>query len=261
MEQTSTKKDRFPIFRQRLGELMFDMTTTEFAEKVGLTRQTMGFYLNGDRIPDAVTLAQICRKCNVSADWLIGLTNDPAPKPCAADELGLSPSIIAAIERMNQEAMNERKEISDFSEFAFSENHQYSAEASRKGLNLFLENTVDSCIFEAIYDLYRAVNDEQNNHIQSQKVISAISGDGCVYSGLSRDRDVEDIEICSKLEDELRKKYPVLAYKFQVKYGGLLLENKIEEICTCFRRRLEQFVGYNDYLKNVRNTGGKNAND
>ena len=94
MEQASTKKDRFPIFRQRLGELMGDMTTTEFAEKVGLTRQTMGFYLNGDRIPDSFTLAQICKECNVSADWMIGLTNDPSRHPCAADEIGLSPKAI-----------------------------------------------------------------------------------------------------------------------------------------------------------------------
>ena len=33
----------------------------------------MGFYLNGDRIPDAATLHQICTACDISADWLLGL--------------------------------------------------------------------------------------------------------------------------------------------------------------------------------------------
>ena len=55
------------------------LNTTEFAERLGLSRQTLGFYLNGDRIPDALTLRQICEKCSVSADWLLGLSMDPNP--------------------------------------------------------------------------------------------------------------------------------------------------------------------------------------
>lgn len=77
------KKDRLPIFRQRLNELLGDMTTTEFAKKVGLSRQTMGFYLNGDRIPDSAILIQICKTCNVSADYLLGLSADDGGKRTA----------------------------------------------------------------------------------------------------------------------------------------------------------------------------------
>lgn len=79
MTQNNEKKDRLPIFRKRLNELLGDMTTTEFAEKVGLSRQTMGFYLNGDRIPDSATLIQICEACNVSADYLLGLSDVSSP--------------------------------------------------------------------------------------------------------------------------------------------------------------------------------------
>lgn len=68
-------KSRLPVFRERLNELLGDMNITDFAKKVGLTRQTMGFYLNGDRIPDISTLFQICNICNVSADWLVGLSD------------------------------------------------------------------------------------------------------------------------------------------------------------------------------------------
>lgn len=88
---------RFPIFRERLNILLGDMKTTDFADKLGLTRQTMGFYLNGERIPDSLTLARICHVCNVTADWLLGLTNDPKPDPCATDELGLSNRAIEAV--------------------------------------------------------------------------------------------------------------------------------------------------------------------
>lgn len=69
------QKNRMPAFRERLRQTMGDMSVTEFANFVGLSRQTLGFYVNGDRIPDCETLAQICSKCNVSANWLLGLSD------------------------------------------------------------------------------------------------------------------------------------------------------------------------------------------
>ena len=97
MERSNERKARFPIFRDRLNILLGDMSTTDFADKVDVSRQTMGFYLNGERIPDSLTLARICKVCSVSSDWLLGLTNDPKPRPCAADELGLSNRAIEAV--------------------------------------------------------------------------------------------------------------------------------------------------------------------
>ena len=70
---------RKPVFRDNLRELMGDLSVTDFAQKIGLSRQTVGFYLNGDRIPDCETLVQICSKCDVSADYLLGLTDIKTP--------------------------------------------------------------------------------------------------------------------------------------------------------------------------------------
>jgi len=77
MEQLS----RFPIFRTRFRDLMWNlhMSATEFADYLGLSRQTVGFYLNGNRIPDILTLTQICNRCSVSADWLLGLSVETSP--------------------------------------------------------------------------------------------------------------------------------------------------------------------------------------
>ncbi len=72
-------RGRLPVMKMRLKELQGDMSATDFAKKIGLSRQTVGFYLNGDRIPDSETLIQICRSCNVSADWLLGLTDVKNP--------------------------------------------------------------------------------------------------------------------------------------------------------------------------------------
>ncbi len=66
------------------------MSITEFADMLGLTRQTVGYYINGDRIPDSEKLLQICQRCDVSADYLLGLTSDPKRTPSVMDELALS---------------------------------------------------------------------------------------------------------------------------------------------------------------------------
>lgn len=81
MKPSNEKPNRFPILRERLNLLMrdLDLNTTDFANRVGISRQTMGFYLNGDRIPDSLTVAQICKNCKVSANWLLGLTETRSP--------------------------------------------------------------------------------------------------------------------------------------------------------------------------------------
>ena len=74
------KNERLPIFTERFRELQGDRSNTEFAEFLEISRQTVGFYCNGDRIPDALTLKQIAEKCGVSADWLLGISNYPTIK-------------------------------------------------------------------------------------------------------------------------------------------------------------------------------------
>lgn len=71
------KKDtppRFPEFRVAFLELMGDMTLDQFSKKLEMSRATVGFYAAGQRIPDALGLKKIAEKCNVSADWLLGLS-------------------------------------------------------------------------------------------------------------------------------------------------------------------------------------------
>lgn len=78
MKHPDRKESRFPAFKERLRELQGDMSNTTFADFLGMSRQTIGFYLNGDRIPDILGLEQIARKCNVSTDWLLGISDAKA---------------------------------------------------------------------------------------------------------------------------------------------------------------------------------------
>ena len=62
---------RFPEFQAAFVELMGDMTIKEFADKLGMSRATVGFYTAGQRIPDALGVRAIAEKCGVSALSLI----------------------------------------------------------------------------------------------------------------------------------------------------------------------------------------------
>lgn len=95
MKQRSGENDRLPIFTKHFRELQGERTNTEFADFLGISRQTVGFYCNGDRIPDAQILRDIAKKCNVSSDWLLGLTDIQNPDTniaFALQSLGLSDS-------------------------------------------------------------------------------------------------------------------------------------------------------------------------
>jgi transcriptional regulator with XRE-family HTH domain len=61
-------------FKTRFKELRGGMTQAEFAKHLGISRPTVGFYEAGERIPDAFTLKKIVNRCNVPADYLLGVT-------------------------------------------------------------------------------------------------------------------------------------------------------------------------------------------
>ena len=101
------KEERLPIFKERFRELQGEMSNTEFAAFLGMSRQTVGFYCNGDRIPDAVGLKEIAEKCNVSADWLLGLTDDKCKNPSPIDKLGLNEGSLQVLERLTKQLHGE----------------------------------------------------------------------------------------------------------------------------------------------------------
>ena len=67
-----SKNNRFPAFQKRFNELRGDLPQTEFAKKIGVSTPTVGFYENGNRVPDALTLKRIADVFEVSVDYLLG---------------------------------------------------------------------------------------------------------------------------------------------------------------------------------------------
>lgn len=67
MKQFSPK---LKAFREETG-----LNQSQLADKLGVSRGSISFYENGDRIPDIEFLRKVSEYFNVSADWLLGLSN------------------------------------------------------------------------------------------------------------------------------------------------------------------------------------------
>ncbi len=109
------KRNRLPLFSRRLSELRIDheMSLKEFADFIGLSRATIGFYEAGDRLPDAETIIAITTKCGVSADWLLGISEVKRQEDIKSNiELGLSQESIDSLRTLK--GMNGLHLLEDF---------------------------------------------------------------------------------------------------------------------------------------------------
>lgn len=129
-------------FLERFKELMKNdggkkETQDEFAARLGLSRGTVAKYCSGGGMPVSEVLAKICEKCDVSSDYLLGLSDVRKPNadvraiveytgltekvvdelhPTAQYQYGsskLDSKIISAI-LLSQEWKNVQEELSEF---------------------------------------------------------------------------------------------------------------------------------------------------
>ena len=131
-------KCRINILHQESG-----VSIKKFADMVGLSRQTMQFYLDGRRTPDSDSLAKICKALSVSSDWLLCLSDVRTPSQdikSAVAALGISEKAAQKIVDVygdNKEALSRLLEeeifgyaLNDFARFlsvldTFSENTEF----------------------------------------------------------------------------------------------------------------------------------------
>lgn len=61
------------IIVKRLAEIKGEMSTEKFAEKIGCSRQSVNYWINGERSPSAENIIAISKAFDVSADYLLGI--------------------------------------------------------------------------------------------------------------------------------------------------------------------------------------------
>lgn len=219
-KQTNPENSKKP-FPTALRALMNERNTTQkdLADHLGKTPQAISLYCIGESAPDLETLAKIARFFDTSTDFLLGLESDPAKKPSAANELGLSPAIIDQIKRY--------KEIGEW---------------SLVGLNIFLESTLPTGLFDEIYLLKHEIVSEldtkpsaiETEHAELYNKFGKVRGDSFVMH---------------KLEDILITQYPELEGRISVRLSSFNLRDYYDGIIRLFKRCLDDMTGYSNIVK------------
>jgi len=90
-------------FSRHLRELMEENkdTQSDLAAAIDVQRQSISYYLSGDRNPSADVIKRIAEKYNVSADWLLGLSKDRRRENAEADDMGIADTTAAFIKELD----------------------------------------------------------------------------------------------------------------------------------------------------------------
>ncbi|TQM94596.1 transcriptional regulator with XRE-family HTH domain [Roseinatronobacter monicus] len=116
LKKRMNKREASALFRGRLAQLLAQsrMTQSAFAESLGIDRSALSQLLTGPdpRLPRAETLLAIAAQFQVSADWLLGLSEDTGTVTQTLDsvetEAALDSESRTAMERWHQEATGQK---------------------------------------------------------------------------------------------------------------------------------------------------------
>ena len=74
----------FKLILKRLKDLQGENSVSSFARFLEMPQKTVDTYINGQRKPSVEFIMRVCSKCHVSADWLLGLSDDRGGSQSAA---------------------------------------------------------------------------------------------------------------------------------------------------------------------------------
>lgn len=98
------KKNKSIIFQDRFRKLCDEYGSyNAMAKATGLSRQTIGFFYNGERLPNFENLSMICKTCNVSSDYLLGLSPTRTNNPDYQNACNLTGLKVHAIQCLQKE--------------------------------------------------------------------------------------------------------------------------------------------------------------
>lgn len=172
-------------------------------------------------------VAALAKHYGVSSDFLLNLSDDPAIRPSAVDELGLYPETIDEL-LSNYEIMTGG--ITDIYE-----------DPSIRAINITLLEMLESPIFEMIRNLAASIKDEE-----AAPESALVEDRNLVSNGASLER--EDTFSGFALRNELINAHPELAGRIHVTYGSMTLKPQLDEICNLFRDIVEEITGYKRFF-------------
>lgn len=112
------------LLGERIKKIRGKKSQDIFANEIGISRGALSYYENGEREPDAEIIYKICESGNVSADYLLGFTDNPTTDPdlkAICEYTGLSEKSIDTLHFWYEDEYEEQSEIKNF----LIENHHF----------------------------------------------------------------------------------------------------------------------------------------
>jgi len=158
------------VFTERLNNIMQckGITITRLSETTGLSKNTIGFFVRGERTPNGDSIKWIANDLGVSSDYLLGLTDVPTTDTdlrSVCDYIGLSEKTVKNLRSIrgqvvyDQEGENKREsavllrmpDIADPREGA----EEIDKEEARKVLDSFFSSDNIGDFFAELTNVYR----------------------------------------------------------------------------------------------------------
>ena len=126
------------VFGKRLKELRKanGYRIEQFADMVGISKSTLGYYENDKRMPDIEILARIADTLNVNADYLIGRTNTTAQKgkmKTVCEFTGLSDNAAEYLAQLVKDKDYEKLSIINHLFYELSEDYDFYSYETQNG--------------------------------------------------------------------------------------------------------------------------------
>lgn len=155
------------LFAKRFKELREEkkINQKECAEQLGISRGSISFYENGERLPDIESIYAMSNFFDVSADYLIGLSNIKSPNfdiQFVCKFTGLSEAALKTIRGYRLAQLDEQKKLTYF--LNKGEKGYTLADNVINNINDFIESTA----FEKIIHIFTAEN-LNNNYLKKHK--------------------------------------------------------------------------------------------
>lgn len=92
------------LLGKRIKKVRGQKSQEVFAAELGISRGALSFYENGERTPDAEIIYKICELYNISADYLLGFTDNKTTDEnlqAVCDYVGLSENAVAVLHEIS----------------------------------------------------------------------------------------------------------------------------------------------------------------
>lgn len=232
-------------FAKRFTELCSDKTQQEIAEAIGVSRATIGYYLNGDRSPDIDVLSRISNYFSVTSDYLIGLSDaKQAENTDIVERLGLSEKTIELLVYNNAESKRSYSH----------EYYQYGCTPIKLIDSLYLailedfnlmENLIEVCTLmkSARTDKYK-----NNEFLCSQKNDFLLEFESKVHEGGYRViSGYELVELYRfRLTQSIDRAVSAAIAEYETEYNNYLLDDEISERISFLHARIEELKDFNE---------------